>query len=313
MKKSTTYSRPFHNAWIGQTCDDTVRTKQAIRLAASTAFSYSQSMPQKPRRRTDAPPPTKPVEPRAKLRVAVSEGEINDDGLSIEELGQAFAEMMERGSDPYEATPEPEIMPDQPPAVARPEPVDEAGQTVTGARDDSVDVSPRTILEAMLFVGHPQNEPLTAAGVAAMMRGVLPEEIDDLVRELNDEYAVDGAPYTIVSAEAGYQLRMQDEFAPLHDKLLGKVREAKLSQAAIDILAVVAYQQPVTREEIDKLRGKSAGGMLGQLVRRDLLRIERPDTKPREPKYYTTDRFLSLFGLGSLDDLPRSQDIERNL
>jgi segregation and condensation protein B len=100
------------------------------------------------------------------------------------------------------------------------------------------------------------------------------------------------------------------EFAPLHDKLLGRVREAKLSQAAIDILAVVAYQQPVTRAEIDKLRGKPAGAMLGQLVRRDLLRIERPDTKPREPKYYTTDRFLALFGLNTLDDLPRSQELD---
>lgn len=268
-------------------------------------------MPQKPRRRTDAaPPPGQPAQTRSKLRVAVTEGEINDDGLSIEELGRAFAEMMERGSDPYEATPEPEAMTDQPPAVPRPEAIDE---TSASAQDDSVEVSPRTILEAMLFVGHPHNEPLTAATVASMMRGVLPEEIDELVRELNEEYEADASPYSIISAEAGYQLRLRDEFAPLHDKLLGRVREAKLSQAAIDILAVIAYQQPVTRAEIDKLRGKPAGGMLGQLVRRDLLRMERPDTKPRDPRYYTTDRFLALFGLASLDDLPRSQDIERNL
>jgi segregation and condensation protein B len=131
-----------------------------------------------------------------------------------------------------------------------------------------------------------------------------------LVIELNEEYAQDGAPYRIASIDVGYQLRLLPDFAPLHDKLLGRVREAKLSQAAIDILAVVAYQQPVTRAEIDKLRGKPAGAMLGQLVRRDLLRIERPDAKPREPKYYTTDRFLALFGLNTLDDLPRSQELE---
>lgn len=272
-------------------------------------------MPQKPRRRTDAaPPPSKPAEPRPALRVTVSEGEINDEGLSIEELGQAFAQMIQRGSDPYEpAATEQEIMKDQPPAVARPEPVDERGQPATGGSDDAVDVTPRSILEAMLFVGHPHNEPLLASAVAGMMRGVTPDEIDDLVRELNEEYESDGAPYRIVSADAGYRLRVDDQFAPLHDKLLGRVREAKLSQVAIDILAVVAYQQPITRAEIDKLRGKPAGAMLGQLVRRDLLRMERPDAKPREPRYFTTDRFLALFGLASLDDLPRSQEIERNL
>jgi segregation and condensation protein B len=247
------------------------------------------------------------------LRVAVTEGEINDDGLSIEELGQAFAQMMERGSDPYEAAPEAEAMTDLPPAVARPEPQDEAGRPASGASDDACEVSPRTILEAMLFVGHPRNEPLLATSVAGMMRGVMAEEIDDLVRELNEEYAADGAPYYIASLGAGYHLRLHEDFAPLYDKLLGRVREAKLSQAAIDILAVVAYQQPTTRAEIDKLRGKPAGAMLSQLVRRDLLRMERPDKKPRDPKYYTTDRFLTLFGLDSLDDLPRSQDIERNL
>jgi segregation and condensation protein B len=250
--------------------------------------------------------------------VEVSEGEINDDGVSIEELGQAFAQMMQQGSDPYEATPEPvpgkdAVMKDAPPAVARPEATDETGQSATGASDDACEVSPRTILEAMLFVGHPNNEPLLASTVASMMRGVLPEEVDELVRELNDEYAEDRAPYVIASVGAGYQLQLREEFAPLYDKLLGRTREAKLSQAAIDILAVIAYQQPITRAEIDKLRGKPAGGMLGQLVRRDLLRIERPDTKPRDPRYYTTDRFLALFGLSTLDDLPRSQDIERNL
>lgn len=270
-------------------------------------------MPQKPRRRTESTPPTSKPAERSKLRVAVTEGEINDSGVSIEELGQAFAEMMERKADPYTAAPEPAPMADQPPAVARPEPVDDTGRPATGASDDACEVSPRTILEAMLFVGHPQNEPLTAASVAGMMRGVLPEEIDDLVRELNDEYASDGAPYTIASVEAGYQLQLLDAYAPLHDKMLGRVREARLSQAAIDILAVIAYQQPITRSEIDKLRGRPAGGTLSQLVRRDLLRIERPDTKPREPRYYTTDRFLKLFGLDSLDDLPRSQDIDRNL
>lgn len=255
------------------------------------------------------PPPEAP-----RLRVVVTEGEIDDSGLSLEELGQSLAEMMQQGADPYDAAPEPEAMSDLPRAVARPETIDATtGQTSTGGSDDACEVSPRTILEAMLFVGHPHNEPLTAQRVASLMRGVRADEIDELVRELNEEYAADGAPYSIAAVGAGYLLTLRPEFAGIQEKFTGKVREAKLSQAAIDILAVVAYQQPVTKADIEKCRGQASGSMLSQLVRRDLLRIERPDKKPREPKYFTTERFLTLFGLESLEDLPRSQELEKNL
>ena len=80
--------------------------------------------------------------------------------------------------------------------------------------------------------------------------------------------------------------------APEH-KFYGRVKEARLSQAAVEVLAVVAYRQPLTRDEIDALRGRPSGGLLAQLVRRQLLRIERPEDRPRQPKYLTTDRFLA--------------------
>ena len=79
----------------------------------------------------------------------------------------------------------------------------------TRARTDRCEISPRTILEAMLFVGHPANEPLTAKQVASLMRGVLPREIDELVRELNDAYAAEGTPYRIESDGAGYRLTLR--------------------------------------------------------------------------------------------------------
>jgi len=70
----------------------------------------------------------------------------------------------------------------------------------------------------------------------------------------------------------------------------------------------VAYNQPVTADQISQLRNLASGPMLSQLVRRRLLRVERPQQKPRTPLYYTTDRFLRLFGLEKLDDLPRGED-----
>ena len=178
--------------------------------------------------------------------------------------------------------------------------------SITG---DECPVSPRTILEAMLFVGRSTNEPLTSTQVAAMMRGVRPQEIDSLVTELNAAYdEEEGCPYGIVSTGSGYRLTFLKECAPLRDKFHGRVKEARLSQSAVDVLAIVAYRQPLTRDEIDNLRGKASGGVLAQLVRRRLLRMERRDEAPKQPHYFTTDRFLKLFGLQQLSDLPQSQD-----
>jgi segregation and condensation protein B len=73
-------------------------------------------------------------------------------------------------------------------------------------------------------------------------------------------------------------------------------------------LAIAAYNQPIDRDEADRLRGISSGGVLSQLVGCELLRIERPEEKPR---YHTTDRFLKLFGLESLEELPQSHDFDR--
>lgn len=231
---------------------------------------------------------------------------VDDSGLSLEDLGQAYAALLNRGGVPYEepaeASPaEEELVEDHLEASLESEPLPPVS-------DAACELSPKSILEAMLFVGHPQNEPLTARQVSSLMRGVLPEEIDELVGELNDEYDAEGCPYRIASVGAGYRLMLRDEFSTLREQFYGRVREAKLSQPVIDTLALVAYHQPIGQKEIDQLRGKPSGGILGQLVRRQLVRIERDPETPRIARYCTTARFLDLFGLDSLEDLPRSQE-----
>jgi segregation and condensation protein B len=175
--------------------------------------------------------------------------------------------------------------------------------------DDTCQLSPRTILEAMLFVGSPSNEPLSGARVAELMRGVQPEEVPDLVAELNQRYAADGCPYQIVSEGPGYRLVLRQGYEGVRDRIYGRVREARLSPAAIDVLALLAYRQPLTAEEIGQLRGLPSNHLLTQLVRRQLLRIERSETPGQRPHYYTTPRFLDLFGLESLKDLPEVEDV----
>lgn len=230
---------------------------------------------------------------------------VDDSGISLEDIGQAYAALLSQGDTPYDGeTPSPQE------AIVAAAPVSEESflEPSEPADDDSCELSPRSILEAILFVGHPQNEPITAEKVASLMRGVRPEEIDDLVRELNEQYEAEQCPYAIASEGAGYRLTLREEFADLRERFYGKVKEARLSQTAIDTLAVVAYRQPVSHKQVDEFRGKPSGALLNQLVRRQLVRIERPPESPKEVHYRTTNRFLDLFGLASLDDLPRSQD-----
>jgi segregation and condensation protein B len=231
-------------------------------------------------------------------------------GLPLDELTEAYANLIAGGDDPYRPAPEREgFIPAAEDADDREdaEP-DEDFEEPAAEEQDLYEISPRAILEAMLFIGHPQNRPLTAEEVAALMRGVRPQEIGELVVELNRTYDREGCPYRVESTGPGYRMVLRDEFHSLRDKFYGRTKAAKLSQAAIDVLAIVAYKQPLSREEVDELRGRPSGALLRQLVRRQLLRIERPEDKPRVPRYYTTNRFLKLFGLDSARDLPQSPD-----
>jgi segregation and condensation protein B len=237
-------------------------------------------------------------------------------GLSLDQLSQAFATMLGHGNDPYSAPV------DAPPdklaeAVADvlPQAANDATATASETEpsaDDHCAISPRTILEAMLFVGRPDNVPLTSQQVAGLMRGVTAEEIDDLVQEMNADYAAKGCPYTIASDGPGYRLTLRDEFNTLRERFYGRARAARLSPAAIEVLALVAYNEPLTSDEVSKLRGKPSGHILSQMVRRQLLRIERTTTKPIQNRYFTTRRFLEVFRLRSREDLPRSEDLERD-
>ena len=216
--------------------------------------------------------------------------------ISLQELTDAFARAMGTAQD--EVAPLP---------VETPVAVTDAAEL---EESDSCPISPATIFEAMLFVGNRGGQPLTPYQAAELMRGVTPGEVADLVELLNRRYANRGCPYEIVSEESGYRLTLRKTFHRLRDVFYGRVREVRLSQAAIDTLAIVAYQQPISAAAINKLRGKPTNHLLTQLVRRGLLRVERHEGGKAQ-SYFTTDRFLELFGLQSLGDLPQSEELDR--
>lgn len=163
------------------------------------------------------------------------------------------------------------------------------------------------IIEALLFVG---GTPLTEPRVLKIVRGLSSAQFHDAIDELNRDYRRQNRPYAILPQGNGYALALRPKYLPLHEKIFGGVREARLSTAAVDVLALVAYRQPTTKAEIDSLRGAESGSILKQLVRRGLIQVaHRGDTHHKDVQYGTTARFLEMFGLQSLDDLPKTQEI----
>jgi segregation and condensation protein B len=187
--------------------------------------------------------------------------------------------------------------------------VPDAKPESTPPADESAAPPPlRRIIEAMLFVG---GAPLTAQRAAEAVRGLTPEQFRDILDGLNRDYRQQGRPYRIRVREQGCELVLQPRFRGVLDRLYGTTREARLSPAALDVLALVAYRQPISKQEVEALRGTDSAGALRQLVRLGLIVVRRGEAGQREVTYSTTARFLSLFQLRSLDDLPRTQDLQK--
>ena len=165
------------------------------------------------------------------------------------------------------------------------------------------------LVEAMLFLGGP---PLTAARAGEAVRGLTPERLAEAVESLNHAYRTQGRPYHVRVRDHGYELVLRPRFGRVIDRLSGSPRESRLSQQGLDVLALVAYRQPVTRSEVEALARVDSAGPLRQLIRLGLIALQRGGGEDgREVSYSTTARFLTLFRLRSLDDLPRTQDLQR--
>ena len=221
-----------------------------------------------------------------------------DGGLSIDKLAQAFAAMMGAPDPHVEAEPEVDVVR----VDASPDLDDDAGDDA----DVACRVSPQTILEALLFVGQPGGKPLSSRTVAGLMRGVRPQEIDDLADQLRRRYRADNCPYEVAAKDDGWVMRLRPEFARFGSLLEAKTRQVRLDGEALDVLAAVAWNQPVPRDKLVELGCDAGPAVLRQLVRRGLLELVQDEGA--EPCYRTAPKFLELFKLDSLADLPTPTD-----
>lgn len=173
---------------------------------------------------------------------------------------------------------------------------------------DTVGVTPGRIIEAILFVGTPDNSAISPRLLASMIRGVSPEEVERYISELNEAYAAEQSAFRITQEAMGYRMVLSPTHHPVRNQFYGQVREVKLPQPVIDVLAVVAYHQPITKAGLEKLMPTNISASLNQLLRRGLVQLISSDgnQSQRQRQYVTTSRFLELFELESLEDLPQS-------
>jgi segregation and condensation protein B len=169
-------------------------------------------------------------------------------------------------------------------------------------------VTAAQIVEAVMFVG---GHPVTAKRLCSLLGGHQEvSDIEHLIDELNAQFTSQNRPYEIRLGEGGYRLDLLSEFEPIRSRVYGLgPREVKLSQDVLEVLALVAYKQPITRTEIENFANDGSANILRQLLRRDLIAIQRGEDRD-DVRYVTTDRFLSVFGLAHIDDLPRAEELE---
>jgi segregation and condensation protein B len=168
----------------------------------------------------------------------------------------------------------------------------------------------RRILEALLLSS---SEPVTAARLGRVVPESSAREVREDVEALNESYAAEGRGFRIEEVSGGYQLRTLPELASFVQQL-EPVPPLRMSRASLETLAIIAYKQPVTRAEIEHVRGVDAGPLLRGLLERRLARIAGHREVPGRPILYaTTPRFLEVFGLAGLSDLPTLREIEELL
>jgi segregation and condensation protein B len=166
----------------------------------------------------------------------------------------------------------------------------------------------KAILEALLFAA---DEPLPLRRLAALVDERPTGEVRAALDDLRAGYASSGSALQVLELAGGYRLVTRSELAPWISRLLAAPGRPRLSQPALETLAIVAYKQPVTRLELEEIRGVNVEGVLRTLIERDLVTIVGRDEGLGRPLLYgTTDAFLAYFGLNSTAELPRMDELE---
>ena len=165
----------------------------------------------------------------------------------------------------------------------------------------------RAIIEALLFVSE---VPLSLSKIKELLSMYTHGEITAALEDLREVYAGESHGFAVVEVAQGYQLRTKPEYAGWVRKL-NKMTPTRLSRAALETLAVIAYKQPLLRSEVEAIRGVVVGGVLHLLLEKKLIKIMGRKNVPGRPFLYgTTQKFLEVFSLQDLSSLPSLKELE---
>ena len=166
----------------------------------------------------------------------------------------------------------------------------------------------KRVVEALLFA---TDAPLTVDRIRAAIKDSDPAEIRAVLEGLRSEYERDGHAFGLRQVAGGYQLASRSDFAPWIARLHGGRPRPRLTRAALETLAIIAYRQPVTRAEAEAIRGVNVDGVLRTLMEKKLVTVTGRREGPGRPLLFGTTRdFLAYFGLKDLKDLPEEGELQ---
>ncbi len=165
----------------------------------------------------------------------------------------------------------------------------------------------KNVVECLLYVS---SSPLSLKKLVEIIQEAEEEEILSSIDELREEYDRADKPVFIQKVAGGWRMATKNRYAKWIKRLYSGEMVHRLSQAALETLAIIAYRQPVTTQEVDQIRGVSSGGVLKGLLEKKLIKIAgRKETLGRPILYRTTDEFLEYFGLESISDIPPLEEM----
>lgn len=163
-------------------------------------------------------------------------------------------------------------------------------------------------VEAILFVC---DDPISETKLRDLLPDVKPAEIKEAITALRSDYESGGRAFSLEEVADGYQLLTRPQYADIIARLKKSRVEKKLSAAALETLAIIAYKQPIKRADLEAIRGVASGEVLRALMERNLVKIVGRENVPGAPvQYGTTKEFLEVFGLRSIEDLPRPEEMK---
>jgi len=145
-----------------------------------------------------------------------------------------------------------------------------------------------------------------------VLQKISAKRIHDIIDEINETYNATGRPMHLVEGPGGWRFYTRGDYAPYIRSLMPEVKPERFSGPAMETLAIIAYRQPITKADIEVVRGVSVDGVLNKIIDRGLVRIGgRADLPGRPLLYETSETFLEHFGIKSIDDLPNSGELRR--